>query len=718
MSASGNIHGSVTQHSGHFAYWIHWVQDQMNASNNTSRVSAWVYVQRTGSYKVESSRNSHNLYIAGAHFHANPYVNMNPNTNPVLLVSGSVYVGHDADGHCATPITSDGSICDILDPYYRQFSPLSGNAGTWVALASNTRAVAVSSVSPSSVGGTSATVRGNVTDAGLPRAHARGIHWGTSAGSLPNWIQSGSGAGAFNVNITGLARGTTYYYRAGAINTSHGWRHGSTLSFTTTATTPSVSTSSPATNISFYSATVSGNVTNANGATVTTRGICYNTTGSPTTSSPKVASGSGTGSFSSSLTGLNPNTTYYARAYATNSQGTAYGGQISFKTLIDKPSVTTGNVTYVGMYGATFAGEVTASNGATVTERGFVYNTSGNPTTSHNKMVVGSGLGSYSESIATLGSGTKYYMRAYAINSQGTSYGVQRIFSTKPGNPSGLEVISRDKDTIGLSWTKGENGLHTIIKRGLTAPSNINSGTLVYSGTSNTFEDTGLVHGETYVYRAWSATTADWSEAYSDSYTQKTETTIADFADPEHALVDDSDYAEVFSGDTIYAQISRDGGSTWSPMHALTFGADIQAKSFGSGDTELWEQLAWKGNHVGDANFKVRLISEDGESYQVYTHFGHGINPIYLLTGVNVTINAAYHDGTFYLYYIKTNPHYGTSPLPVKGGSLVYDSKKNRPSYFNNSKWVPMGGGSKVTVSINEPPNPQEGDIWIDVSGS
>ncbi len=97
------------------------------------------------------------------------------------------------------------------------------------------------------------------------------------------------------------------------------------------ATTPTVTTGSVS-NITSSTATVAGNVTADGGTTITARGICYSTTQNPTISNSKVSSGSGTGSFSATLSRLSPNTTYYARAYATNAQGTSYGSQVSFTT--------------------------------------------------------------------------------------------------------------------------------------------------------------------------------------------------------------------------------------------------------------------------------------------------------------------------------------------------------------------------------------------------
>jgi uncharacterized protein (TIGR02145 family) len=75
-----------------------------------------------------------------------------------------------------------------------------------------------------------------------------------------------------------------------------------------------------------------GNITNNGGTLITQRGICFSTSPSPTTANTTIISGSGTGSFTSNLTSLIANTTYYVRAYATNSAGTAYGNEVSFTT--------------------------------------------------------------------------------------------------------------------------------------------------------------------------------------------------------------------------------------------------------------------------------------------------------------------------------------------------------------------------------------------------
>ena len=78
-------------------------------------------------------------------------------------------------------------------------------------------------------------------------------------------------------------------------------------------------------------------MTNDGNATVTARGVCWSTSHNPTVSNSHTTDGSGTGSFTSSITGLSQNTTYYVRAYATNSVGTAYGNEVSFTTPVTQP---------------------------------------------------------------------------------------------------------------------------------------------------------------------------------------------------------------------------------------------------------------------------------------------------------------------------------------------------------------------------------------------
>ena len=281
------------------------------------------------------------------------------------------------------------------------------------------------------ISSTTATSGGNIsTDGGSP-VTSKGVCWSTSIGpttALSTKTNEGSGIGLFGSNLTGLSPYTTYYVRSYATN-SVGTVYGNELSFTT-LDIPSLTTST-ITNILSNSATGGGNIVNDGGSPVTSRGVCWSTFPSPNVSlSTKTIDGSGTGNFSSSLTSLNSNTTYYLRAYATNSLGTAYGNEVSF-TTISLPTITTTSAFSITAYTASSGGIISNNGGSAVTSRGVCWSTSINPTISlSTKTIDGSGSGPFSSSITGLTPNTTYHVRAYATNSVGTAYGSDEVFTT------------------------------------------------------------------------------------------------------------------------------------------------------------------------------------------------------------------------------------------------------------------------------------------------
>ncbi len=84
--------------------------------------------------------------------------------------------------------------------------------------------------------------------------------------------------------------------------------------------------------ITASSALTGGNITSDGGATITARGVCWSTNANPTINDHTTTDGTGTGRFSSTITGLIADTTYHVRAYATNSAGTVYGNTVTFNT--------------------------------------------------------------------------------------------------------------------------------------------------------------------------------------------------------------------------------------------------------------------------------------------------------------------------------------------------------------------------------------------------
>ena len=181
-----------------------------------------------------------------------------------------------------------------------------------------------------------------IVDDGGAEIIEHGACWSTtnSPSISGSHVSGGSGTGDFSIELTDLLSGTIYYVRIYAVN-SVGVAYSDEMSFTTdpAVTAPTVTTSQ-VTNITQTTATGGGNVTDDGNATVTERGICWSTTHDPTTSGSHASSGTGMGSFTVEMTGLTPSTTYYVRAYAHNSAGTAYGDEVSFTTEAAAPGDT------------------------------------------------------------------------------------------------------------------------------------------------------------------------------------------------------------------------------------------------------------------------------------------------------------------------------------------------------------------------------------------
>lgn len=260
----------------------------------------------------------------------------------------------------------------------------------------------------------------------------RGVCYSTQAKptiSDSKTVYSGTSKQAtFNVALAGLDYATKYYARAYATN-GETTVYGDDVAFTTLPVVPMLTTAD-ITEITGNSAKGGGNVTGNGGAEVTARGVCYGTSENPTIDGDKTADDKGTGEFVSSLTGLKGNTTYYVRAYATNSAGTAYGAQVSFTTLVDLPVVTTAAAINVTKTGAISGGEVTYDGGGDITARGLVWSMSENPTINDNNIDGGSGTGVFISTLDGLDLSTTYHVRAYATNSAGTAYGDDISFTT------------------------------------------------------------------------------------------------------------------------------------------------------------------------------------------------------------------------------------------------------------------------------------------------
>lgn len=224
----------------------------------------------------------------------------------------------------------------ILYPGLVQFVNPANTSITWGTCVAITPPTVAATTTVTSIAATTATCGGNVTSDSGNAVTARGVCWGTTSGpttALTTKTSDGTGTGTFTSSLTGLDGSTLYYVRAYATN-GGGTTYGTEVSFTTTANPlPTLAATTAASAILITTATSGGNVTNEGTSAVTAKGVCWAITTAPTIAlATKTNDGTGTGAFTSNLTGLTGSTLYYVRAYATNSSGTSYGTQVSFTT--------------------------------------------------------------------------------------------------------------------------------------------------------------------------------------------------------------------------------------------------------------------------------------------------------------------------------------------------------------------------------------------------
>lgn len=276
-------------------------------------------------------------------------------------------------------------------------------------------------------------------------------------------------------------------------------------------------TTTAVTDITTVSASSGGNITLNGGAEVTARGVCWGTTTMPTIAGSKTSDGADVGTFTSAITGLTPNTDYFVRAYATNSVGTSYGNEVTFKTNpVTGAVVTTTTVTSVTTTTAVSGGNITSDGGGSITARGVCWATTANPDLTKSKTTDGSGTGTFTSNLTALTPGTLYHVRAYATNSSGTTYGADVTFTTVPVIPTVTTALITSPTQTGAT-TGGNvtaNGGAAVTARGVcygTAPAPAIGGAHTTDGAGDgafVSNLTGLTPSTLYYVRAYATNSA------------------------------------------------------------------------------------------------------------------------------------------------------------------------------------------------------------------
>jgi hypothetical protein len=267
----------------------------------------------------------------------------------------------------------------------------------------------------------------------------------------------------------------------------------------------------------------------------------------PTTSDAKTNDGTGGSVFTTTISGLLPNTTYYARSYAVNLVGTAYGSQITFKTnAAVPPTLTTKAVTNITTTSASIGGDISSSGDAPITARGTVWSTVTDPTVSlSSKTIDGSGIGSFVSSLTGLTAGTRYYAKAYATNNTGTYYGSEVKFAyvlaptmaalptptvtTNGANVSATITADGGGDITSYGFVWGTSANPTTSASSVTIGSNTNG---IYTNIPLSYSITGVTRNITYYVRSFAINSAGISYGLQTSFVLPGTSAIVITTDP------------------------------------------------------------------------------------------------------------------------------------------------------------------------------------------
>ncbi len=177
---------------------------------------------------------------------------------------------------------------------------------------------------------------------------------------------------------------------------------------------------------------VKGRIASTAGLSIIDKGICYSDDSNlPICSFDEyVSCGSGDDSFVAEITGLQPLTTYYVRAYAKNENGVSYGEVLTVSTVEGKPIVFTIDADKVTDHSARLRGNLKNDGGQEVTKLGFCYSKNAEPTMDDNVVTVEVTINDFDAVIDDLNLQETYYFRAFAENASGLVYGEVKSFTT------------------------------------------------------------------------------------------------------------------------------------------------------------------------------------------------------------------------------------------------------------------------------------------------
>lgn len=576
--------------------------------------------------------------------------------------------------------------------------------------------------SASHIQSTTAEITGNILNIGEEKGLTMYGHvWGEK--EMPS-IENGKctdlgrtdKSGAYSSTLKNLKPNTKYYARAYASNTI-GTSYGEEITFTTSLDSVKLTTAN-AYEITHNCATAGGTITADGGHTITERGVCWSTSAAPTISGNSKASADKSNTFTVRIEGLQQKTSYHLRAYAkTQSNKIFYGNDITFATVheIKLPEVGNVTVTEIGVSKATFSSTITSDGEGNISDCGFCYSVSPNPTINDNRASYGPGTSTFGKSVSRLSENTTYYVRAYATNEAGTNYSSETAFTTKEVTAASLSdvtVSSVNFTSANVEAQITDNGNGTVTDAGFCYSGEhyptLQSGTKVSCGkeTSLKAKITGLEPEHTYYLRAYAIN--EKGTSYSNEVTI---TTPKHEVNPYTTILVETSYgtaeinmAKVVGGTFIMGaqktsaakeNYDKDAYSDESPTHSVTL------SSYYISNTTVTQKLWYvvTGNYPAVSNSYG--LGDDYPVYNVsYSDCQQFINMLNNITGKNFRM-----------------PTEAEWEFAARGGNNSSSTKWSGSGTCGASAWHAQNSGGRLHPVAQKQPNElniydMSGNVW------
>lgn len=335
--------------------------------------------------------------------------------------------------------------------YYRAYATnaMGTSFGETLQLTATPNTIPVLTTLPvSNNAGFTVTCGGVVNDDGGTPILEQGVCWSTDNNPTlnDNHCVGPVGVDTFSCQITGLNLYTVYYFRAYATN-AVGTSYGNNVTVrTATYLNTLMMDLSDTTNVSITATARMMNFNTSNSG----KGFCWSTSPNPTMADDYVLNTGPLGGeigidYTSTITGLEPGTTYYVRAFATNVVGTNYSSNQKVFTTLALPIVETDSVLILADSVVMTGCNILHDGSLPLTSAGVCWAPTPNPTETDCHFAVNDTIGNLPVTLSGLSPDTIYYLRAYAINSAGTSYGKEYVFRPRVtyGQPCpGAETVT------------------------------------------------------------------------------------------------------------------------------------------------------------------------------------------------------------------------------------------------------------------------------------